>query len=194
LYCGITNDIKNRLIEHNSGRGAKYTRSRRPVRLVGVSPEMTKNEALKLEYRIKQLPVVKKLSELTGEENEMTLKQDLKALQKEIKAFEKKMEKLAIAIEKSDKPKSAKKSAAKPAKAKTTKNDQAKKIPEKKKAAKLTAADQVIKIINSSKDGIDAATLVKKTGFDLKKVRNILHRTYKMGKIRRAGKGVYAGA
>ena len=31
LYCGITNNLKNRLITHNSGRGAKYTRSRRPV-------------------------------------------------------------------------------------------------------------------------------------------------------------------
>ena len=54
LYCGISNDIKNRLMEHNSGKGAKYTRSRRPVELVDISPEMTKSEALKLEYRIKQ--------------------------------------------------------------------------------------------------------------------------------------------
>ena len=47
LYCGISNDYKNRLIEHNSGKGAKYTRSRRPVKLIGISPEMTKSEALK---------------------------------------------------------------------------------------------------------------------------------------------------
>jgi len=64
LYCGISNDYKNRLIEHNSGKGAKYTRSRRPVELVGSSPEMTKSEALKLEYRIKQLPADKKISAL----------------------------------------------------------------------------------------------------------------------------------
>ena len=64
LYCGISNDIKSRIIEHNSGKGARYTRSRRPVELVGISPEMTKNEALKLEYKIKQLPADKKLSEL----------------------------------------------------------------------------------------------------------------------------------
>ncbi len=63
LYCGISNDFKSRLIEHNSGKGAKYTRSRRPVELVAISPEMTRNEALKLEYRIKQLPADKKLSE-----------------------------------------------------------------------------------------------------------------------------------
>jgi putative endonuclease len=59
------------LIEHNSGKGAKYTRSRRPVELIAVSPEMTKSEALKLEYRIKQLPADKKISILKREENEI---------------------------------------------------------------------------------------------------------------------------
>ncbi|MFC1578241.1 GIY-YIG nuclease family protein [Thermodesulfobacteriota bacterium] len=59
LYCGISNNIKNRLMDHNSGKVAKYTRSRRPVELVGISPEMTKSEALKLGYRIKQLPADK---------------------------------------------------------------------------------------------------------------------------------------
>jgi putative endonuclease len=63
LYCGISNDFESRLIEHNSGKGAKYTRSRRPVELIAISTEMTKSEALKLEYRIKQLPADKKLSE-----------------------------------------------------------------------------------------------------------------------------------
>jgi predicted GIY-YIG superfamily endonuclease len=178
-------------MDHNSGKGAKYTRSRRPVELVGVSPWMTKSEALKLEYKIKRLPADKKLSELSGKENEMTLKQDLQALQKEIKALEKKLDKLAIVIEKSEKPKAAKKSKAKPVKAKTVKTAQAKNAPAKKKPVKLTAADQVLKIINRSKKGVDAAALIKKTGFDLKKVRNILHRTYKKGKIKRAGKGIY---
>ena len=65
LYCGITNNLKNRLAEHNSGKGAKYTRSRRPVTLVGTSSEMTRSEALKLEYRIKQVPSDKKQIELT---------------------------------------------------------------------------------------------------------------------------------
>jgi putative endonuclease len=66
LYCGISNDIKSRLIEHNSGQGARYTRSRRPVDLVATSCEMTKSEALKLEYRIKKLPADKKIAALTG--------------------------------------------------------------------------------------------------------------------------------
>ena len=60
LYCGISNDIHRRLIEHNSGKGAKYTRSRRPVELIDISPEITKSEALKLEYRIKKMSVDQK--------------------------------------------------------------------------------------------------------------------------------------
>ena len=64
LYCGITNNLKNRLAAHNSGKGAKYTRSRRPVNLVGVSEKMTKNEALKLECRVKRVPAGKKEDEL----------------------------------------------------------------------------------------------------------------------------------
>ena len=65
LYCGITNDIEKRLIAHNSGKGAKYTNSRMPVEVVGVSPEMTQSEALKLERHIKQVPAGKKVFELT---------------------------------------------------------------------------------------------------------------------------------
>jgi len=69
LYCGVTNNLKNRLIAHNSGRGAKYTRSRRPVELVAASPEMTKNDALKLEYRVKQVPASKKNLEFTKKDH-----------------------------------------------------------------------------------------------------------------------------
>jgi putative endonuclease len=64
LYCGITNNLKNRLVSHNTGRGARYTKFRRPVELVGASSEMTKSDALKLEYLIKQAPAGSKISEL----------------------------------------------------------------------------------------------------------------------------------
>ena len=99
LYCGISNDLKNRLIEHNSGKGAKYTRSRRPVELLGVSSEMTKSEALKLEYKIKQLPADRKITELQKKGKEMTVKQDLKVLQREFKVLGKKVENLTKAFE-----------------------------------------------------------------------------------------------
>jgi putative endonuclease len=195
LYCGISNDLKSRVIEHNLGKGAKYTRSRRPVDLVGISPEMTKSEALKLEYRIKQLPANKKISKLKGKENEMTiLKKDLQALNKDIQALGKTIDKLIAAVEKGEKPKAAKKSTAKSIKAKTTKKVPAKKAPVKKKSAQPTATDQVLNIIKRSKKGVNAATLMTKTGFDLKKVRNILQRTYKLGKIKRVEKGIYVKA
>ena len=64
LYCGVSNNINKRVIAHNSGTGAKYTRSRRPVVLVGISRDMTKGDALKLEYRIRQLPAAKKIANL----------------------------------------------------------------------------------------------------------------------------------
>jgi putative endonuclease len=136
LYCGISNDIKNRLIEHNSGKGAKYTRSRRPVELVGISSELTKSAALKLEYRIKQLPADRKITELKKKEKQMTVNQDLKALQNEFKALGKKVEKLTKAVKKAEKTqaKAAKAMTAKkaPVKKKTVAK---KKAPAKKKSA-----------------------------------------------------------
>ena len=125
LYCGISNDLKNRLVEHNSGKGAKYTRSRRPVELVGVSSGLTKSEALKLEYRIKQLPADRKIAALTRKEK--TVKQELAALQKEFKTLSKKVEKLTKAVEKTEKAQ------AKAANAKTVIKVPAKKSTAKKK-------------------------------------------------------------
>lgn len=122
------------------------------------------------------------------------LKKDLQALNRDIKAIEKKMEKLIAAAGKSEKPKTAKKSTAKPVKAKPTKRAPAQKAPAKKKTTQPTATDQVLAIIKRSKKGVNAATLMTKTGFDLKKVTNILQRTYKMGKIKRVEKGIYVGA
>ena len=55
LYCGVTTDVDRRLSEHNSNVGARYTRSRLPVRLVWSSGELIKSEAFKEEYRIKRL-------------------------------------------------------------------------------------------------------------------------------------------
>ena len=46
-------------------------------------------------------------------------------------------------------------------------------------------------MIKKSKTGIDAGTLIKKTGFDDKKIRNILFKALKEGKIERVGRGVY---
>lgn len=54
LYTGITNNIEKRLIQHNSGKGAKSIRGKLPVTLVYSERFATKSEALKREYEIKR--------------------------------------------------------------------------------------------------------------------------------------------
>ena len=55
LYTGWTTDLEKRVETHNSGKGAKYTRSRRPVELVYHEEFQTKEEALRRERAIKKL-------------------------------------------------------------------------------------------------------------------------------------------
>jgi predicted GIY-YIG superfamily endonuclease len=55
LYCGTATDLERRVQEHNEGTGSRYTRSRRPVRLVWSSQALSKSEAYREEYRIKRL-------------------------------------------------------------------------------------------------------------------------------------------
>jgi putative endonuclease len=55
LYCGITNNLEKRINTHNSGKGAKYTRSRLPVSLFYVEESENRSEASKREYSIKKL-------------------------------------------------------------------------------------------------------------------------------------------
>ncbi|HOW57017.1 MAG TPA: GIY-YIG nuclease family protein, partial [Smithellaceae bacterium] len=55
LYTGVTNNMENRLAAHNEGKAAKYTRSRRPVKLMAASAKMTKSAALRLEIKIKKM-------------------------------------------------------------------------------------------------------------------------------------------
>jgi len=106
----------------------------------------------------------------------MTIQTELTAVQKKLTTIKLKVDNLIAAVEKSN-----------------TKVAKAPKAPAKKNAVRVTDTDQVLNIINRSKNGVDTATLMKKTGFDQKKVRNILHRTFKQGKIKRAEKGIYVG-
>lgn len=66
LYTGITTDLDRRLEEHNSGRGAKYTRSRRPVELCYREPWADRAEASRREVLIKGLPRARKLELVAG--------------------------------------------------------------------------------------------------------------------------------
>ena len=60
LYTGITNNVDARLLKHNAGRGAAYTRTRRPVELLYREDSMTRSQALVREAQIKRLPRDKK--------------------------------------------------------------------------------------------------------------------------------------
>lgn len=62
LYTGITNDLQARVLMHNTGKGAKYTRGRGPVTLVYQEKCESHSHALRREYEIKQMSQREKLS------------------------------------------------------------------------------------------------------------------------------------
>jgi predicted Rossmann fold nucleotide-binding protein DprA/Smf involved in DNA uptake len=101
-----------------------------------------------------------------------------------LKALRRQTDKLIKAVDKFEKEKAAKRKKAK---------KPARKAPAKK-ARKVTDTDKVLNIIKRSKKGVDVATLAKKTGFEKKKVSDIIFRASKQGKIKRTGKGIYIGA
>ena len=134
----------------------------------------------------------------------------LKAVAEGLKTIALGMEKIAEKLEESvPKEKSKRKAKSKPVrKAKTkTKKAAPKKAPAKKAAAKkapakkavkakksVTAADTVLTIVNRSKKGVSNSTLAEKTGFDKKKIANIVFKLRKLGKIKSVGRGVYTKA
>jgi putative endonuclease len=60
FYTGYTNNLGGRVEKHNSGKGAKYTRGRGPVKLVYTEKYCSKSKAMKREYQIKQLTHMEK--------------------------------------------------------------------------------------------------------------------------------------
>ena len=66
LYGGFTTDLKARTAKHNSGEGAKYTRNRRPVRLIYHEEFSDKSSALKAEYAFKHQSRAKKVAYLVN--------------------------------------------------------------------------------------------------------------------------------
>ncbi len=110
----------------------------------------------------------------------MTIRNDLVAISRRINALKTNLEKIVKEIEKAEKAKPVRKN--KPGK-----------TPEVSEPKGLTATDQVLSVIDGSKKGADVATLKDRTGFNEKKIRNILFRTLKEGKIQRVGKGIYTG-
>lgn len=115
----------------------------------------------------------------------MKITKDLQSISKQLAKLAAQTEKLAAVLDAKDKPK------AESIKAKTQSKTVAQKAPVK--GVKKTDTETVLAIVNRSKKGVDTATLMKKTGFNQKKIRNILNRTYKQGRITRAEKGIYVG-
>lgn len=62
LYCGIALDILKRFKEHSKGKGAKYTKSHKPEKIVYADVFEDKSQAAKEEYRIKHLKKSEKLA------------------------------------------------------------------------------------------------------------------------------------
>ena len=65
-YTGYTNDLEKRLLAHNAGKGAKYTRNRLPVEMVYFEEYEDKSEAMKREYAIKRLTRKQKEKLISG--------------------------------------------------------------------------------------------------------------------------------
>jgi putative endonuclease len=68
LYTGVTTDTGQRLADHNAGRGARYTRSRRPVELVYIEAVADRGAALRRESEIKRMRAAQK-RELIAQKN-----------------------------------------------------------------------------------------------------------------------------
>ena len=118
------------------------------------------------------------------------LKRDLRLLSKELTTLMMKIEKITKAVDNLEKAKASGRSGAKAAVV-STRKAYPKKQGRGKKAAGLTATDRVIDIVKRTKKGVDVSTLIEKTGFEDQKVRNILARAFKEGRVTRIGRGVY---
>ncbi len=111
------------------------------------------------------------------------MKKDLKAVAKDLKRLTQKTDKMIRQLEKLEKAQAAKKPKAKAAKKAIA-----------KKPAKLTASGTVLATIKRSRKGVDKASLIKKTGFEDKKIRDITYRLRKQRKIKKDRKGLYVKA
>jgi putative endonuclease len=74
FYVGTTNNITERVLKHNTGKGAKYTRGRGPVILLYSHSFESRSEACKREYELKKLSRLEKLEIIKSKDNELPKK------------------------------------------------------------------------------------------------------------------------
>ena len=124
----------------------------------------------------------------------------LKTLAKGVEAIAEKVDEVAKSqspvkskSKKASKATTKAKAAKKPAKraAVKTARKPAKKAAKKKEVGAVTDSDKVLEIIGGSKKGVGTAVIMEKTGFNPKKVANIVYRLRKQGRINSVDKGVY---
>jgi len=124
------------------------------------------------------------------------LKKDLEAILKALNGLAQKVEKLQEQIGEETKPtkKPKAKAVKKKAVRKAPKNRVVVKKTAPKKAAPVTAVDTVFGIIKNSKKGIGTTALMEKTGYNQKKIANLVFKLRKQGKIKSVDRGVYVKA
>lgn len=69
LYTGITTDVQRRFAEHNTSRGARYFRGRKPVAVRHIEPCVDRSSASRREYEVKSLSTAKKRELIAGAKN-----------------------------------------------------------------------------------------------------------------------------
>jgi hypothetical protein len=101
------------------------------------------------------------------------------------------IEKLGKRIDRLEKAVKASKGTGARAKKSVAAKGRAKKGQARRGRAKMTATEKVLSVMKRSSQGVDVARLKARTGFEDKKIRNILFRLTRQGVIKRAGRGVY---
>jgi len=125
------------------------------------------------------------------------LTRDLQSVIKGLMSLTQKADKIAKRLETLEKEGKVKKPVAKAGAAKKPAKKTAKKTSGKtieKKAKRVTATATVLTLILNSKKGVDTATLKRKTGFEDSKIRVIIYRLKKQGKIKSERRGLYVKA
>ena len=120
----------------------------------------------------------------------------LKAVAEGLRTIAQGMEKIAEKLEDSvpkgrAKAKPVPKTKAKPKQKSAPQKKSPKNSAAVKSTVRETAADAVLKIISGTKNGVDSATLAEKTGFDKKKIANLVFKLRKQGKITSVDRGIY---
>jgi uncharacterized Zn finger protein len=189
----------------------------RKVKIDDLIQQTLKDQSYKLLEKAEKMNPAKiaesDLSGMFGIDMEETMDLDLPAVTKKVSGVGKKPRKAA----KQSKAKPAKRKSAikalatkktsnrlsetaaskkrvKPAVIKTRAKTSVKKSAAKRKIAEVTDTARILDIIKRSKRGINVATLRQKTGFNEKKIRNVIYKAFREGIIKRAGRGIYLGA